>query len=143
MQDLAAVPSPRNALTRGLPGPSGLRLEERDLEVYETEHDTSCATVLDRRLALDDPHGEDRITPAKQLALASPSTSARTTLAIASKWCCSATMLGRCPRPIPYCGVGPFHTNARAGLRLAMDLLPVPPAEPPDPDDHRRQNHRL
>src|SRR5947199_1800088 len=46
-------------------------LLEEDLEVYETEHLTSCATVV----AIDISHsmilyGEDRITPAKTVALA-------------------------------------------------------------------------
>ena len=46
-------------------------LIEEDLEVYETEHLTSCATVV----AIDISHsmilyGEDRITPAKTVALA-------------------------------------------------------------------------
>ena len=48
-----------------------LLLAEEDLEVYETEHLTSCATVV----AIDISHsmilyGEDRITPAKTVALA-------------------------------------------------------------------------
>ena len=48
-----------------------LELAEEDLEVYETEHLTSCATVL----VIDVSHsmilyGEDRITPAKTVALA-------------------------------------------------------------------------
>ncbi|HSG99596.1 MAG TPA: hypothetical protein VLB27_06075, partial [candidate division Zixibacteria bacterium] len=48
-----------------------LNLAERDLEVHETEKTTSCATAL----LLDVSHsmilyGEDRITPAKQVALA-------------------------------------------------------------------------
>ncbi len=48
-----------------------LELSEEDLEVFETEHLTSCATVV----AIDISHsmilyGEDRITPAKTVALA-------------------------------------------------------------------------
>ena len=48
-----------------------LDLAEEDLEVYETEHLTSCATIV----AIDISHsmvlyGEDRITPAKKVALA-------------------------------------------------------------------------
>ncbi len=48
-----------------------LDLAEEDLEVFETEHLTSCATVV----AIDISHsmilyGEDRITPAKKVALA-------------------------------------------------------------------------
>ena len=52
--------------------PSGeFSLIEEDLEVYETEHLTSCATVV----MIDICHsmilyGEDRITPAKKVALA-------------------------------------------------------------------------
>jgi Ca-activated chloride channel family protein len=69
---LDAAASVRNALRRGLPGDTqGLSLAEDDLEVYETEHLSSAATVL----LLDLSHsmilyGEDRITPAKRVALA-------------------------------------------------------------------------
>ncbi|MBU0982538.1 MAG: hypothetical protein KKA42_01610, partial [candidate division Zixibacteria bacterium] len=49
----------------------GLNMNEGDLEVYETERSSSCATVL----MIDISHsmilyGEDRITPAKQVAMA-------------------------------------------------------------------------
>ena len=52
-------------------GGDDFNLVEDDLEVYETEHLTSCATVV----AIDISHsmilyGEDRITPAKTVALA-------------------------------------------------------------------------
>ena len=58
-----------NAMKRD--GIDDFTLKEEDLEVYETEHTTSCATVL----MLDISHsmilyGEDRITPAKEVALA-------------------------------------------------------------------------
>ena len=58
-----------NAFKRG--GIEDFSLKEEDLEVYETEHTASCATVL----MVDISHsmilyGEDRITPAKQVALA-------------------------------------------------------------------------
>ena len=61
-----------NAFKRA--GIDEFNLAEEDLEVYETEHTTSCATVL----MLDISHsmvlyGEDRITPAKQVALADDS----------------------------------------------------------------------
>ncbi len=57
----------RNAYARS----GSFGLSQDDLEVYETEHNTSCATVL----LLDISHsmilyGEDRITPAKRVALA-------------------------------------------------------------------------
>src|SRR2546421_11016340 len=50
---------------------SNLRLDEEDIEVYETEHNASCATAL----LIDIYHsmilyGEDRITPAKKVAMA-------------------------------------------------------------------------
>ena len=46
-------------------------MAEDDLEVFETEHNSSCATVV----MIDISHsmvlyGEDRITPAKKVALA-------------------------------------------------------------------------
>ena len=52
-------------------GIENFNLAEDDVEVYETEHQTSCATVL----MIDISHsmilyGEDRITPAKQVAMA-------------------------------------------------------------------------
>ncbi|MGZ8867674.1 MAG: hypothetical protein ACXW2P_04955, partial [Thermoanaerobaculia bacterium] len=52
--------------------PSGpISILEEDLEVFETEHNSSCATVV----MIDISHsmilyGEDRITPAKKVALA-------------------------------------------------------------------------
>ncbi|OLD80859.1 MAG: hypothetical protein AUI33_01510, partial [Ignavibacteria bacterium 13_1_40CM_2_61_4] len=112
-----------NAFKRG--GIEEFTLEEDDLEVYETEHMTSCATVL----MLDISHsmilyGEDRITPAKQVALA-----------------LSELIMQKYPRDylalvvfgdeaklmslseLPFLNVGPYHTNTRAGLQLARDLL--------------------
>ena len=100
-------------------------LREEDLEVYETEHQTSCATVL----MIDISHsmilyGEDRITPAKQVALA-----------------LSELIMTRFPKDylalvvfgddaklvsineLPFLTVGPFHTNTRAGLQMARTLL--------------------
>ncbi len=100
-------------------------LKEEDLEVYETEHQTTCATVL----MIDISHsmilyGEDRITPAKQVALA-----------------LSELIMTRYPKDylslvtfgdeaelvsineLPFLSVGPYHTNTRAGLQLARNLL--------------------
>ncbi len=101
-------------------------LAEEDLEVYETEHLTSCATVV----AIDISHsmilyGEDRITPAKTVALA-------LTELITTKY--PKDHLSRDPlrRPrragaslteIPYIQAGPYHTNTRDGLQLARSLL--------------------
>jgi Ca-activated chloride channel family protein len=100
-------------------------LKEDDLEVYETEHTTSCATVL----MLDISHsmilyGEDRITPAKQVALALVEL-------ITQKYpkdYLAVVTFGDDARLIslaelPFLSVGPFHTNTRAGLQLARNLL--------------------
>jgi uncharacterized protein with von Willebrand factor type A (vWA) domain len=68
IEQIAMSDSIRNAQQRGL---DELRLSEDDLEVIETEHQSACATVL----MLDISHsmilyGEDRITPAKKVAMA-------------------------------------------------------------------------
>jgi uncharacterized protein with von Willebrand factor type A (vWA) domain len=100
-------------------------LVEDDLEIYETEHLTSCATVV----AIDISHsmilyGEDRITPAKTVALA-------LTELITTKYPkdhldvilfgdrAEQVMLAE----IPYIQAGPYHTNTREGLQLARGLL--------------------
>ncbi len=112
-----------NAIRRS--GPDDIRIEERDLEVYETEHDSSCATVL----MIDVSHsmvlyGEDRITPAKRVALALaelittryPKDSLDVVLFGDEAWQVPLEQL-------PYVSVGPVHTNTRAGLALARELL--------------------
>jgi uncharacterized protein with von Willebrand factor type A (vWA) domain len=100
-------------------------LHEEDISVHETEHATSCATVL----AIDISHsmvlyGEDRITPAKQVALALIEL-------IATKYPKDqlevivfgdeARRIER--RLVPFVSVGPFHTNTRDALRLSRQLL--------------------
>lgn len=102
-----------------------LQLAEEDLEVFETEHLTSCATVV----AIDISHsmilyGEDRITPAKTVALA-------LTELITTKYPkdhLSVILFGDQAEPvpltdIPYIQAGPYHTNTRDGLQLARSLL--------------------
>jgi uncharacterized protein with von Willebrand factor type A (vWA) domain len=100
-------------------------LREDDFEVYESEHLTSCATVL----AIDISHsmvlyGEDRITPAKKVALAL----VELILSRYPKDSLDVITFGDDAQPIdpediPYIEVGPFHTNTKAGLRLARQLL--------------------
>ena len=100
-------------------------LAEEDLEVFETEHLTSCATVV----AIDISHsmilyGEDRITPAKKVALA-------LTELITTKYPkdhLSVILFGDRAEQVgltdlPYINAGPFHTNTREGLQLARSLL--------------------
>lgn len=106
-------------------GELGLNLSEEDLEVYEAEMTTSCATVL----MIDVSHsmilyGEDRITPAKQVAMAF-------TQLILTKYPkddLSIVLFGDNAKQIaikdlPYVGVGPFHTNTQEGLRKARQIL--------------------
>ncbi|MBI3587161.1 MAG: VWA domain-containing protein [Ignavibacteriales bacterium] len=112
-----------NALKRN--GIDEFSLQEEDLEVYETEHTTPCATVL----MLDISHsmilyGEDRITPAKQVALAL-SELIRTRF---PKDYLSLVVFGDDAKlvslnELPFLNVGPYHTNTRAGLQLARSLL--------------------
>ena len=119
---LAPTETVSNAIRRG-----GLdaTVEEEDLRVHETEHLSSCATVL----LIDLSHsmilyGEDRITPAKRVALA-------LTELIETRYPkdkLDVVVFGdeawQVPlADLPYLQVGPFHTNTRAGLRLARELL--------------------
>lgn len=100
-------------------------LAEEDISVHETEHSTSCATVL----AIDISHsmvlyGEDRITPAKQVALALIeliTTKYPKDLLEVIVFGDEARRIER--RLVPYISVGPFHTNTRDALRLARLLL--------------------
>ncbi len=114
--------SVHNALKRSV---GELELREEDLEVYETEHLTSCATVV----AIDISHsmvlyGEDRITPAKKVALA-------LTELITTKYpkdYLGAVLFGDRAEQVqlsdlPYVQAGPYHTNTRGALRLSRALL--------------------
>ena len=106
-------------------GIESFSIQEDDLEVYETEHQTGCATVL----MIDVSHsmilyGEDRITPAKQVALAL----AELILTRFPKDYLALLTFGDDAQVVsinelPFLSVGPYHTNTRAGLQLARDLL--------------------
>jgi len=102
-----------------------LALAEEDLEIQESEHLTSCATVV----AIDVSHsmilyGEDRITPAKTVALA-------LTELITTKYpkdFLAILQFGdRAERiaisKIPYIEAGPYHTNTREALQVARGIL--------------------
>lgn len=112
-----------NALRRE--GVDRFNLAEEDLEVYESEHQTGCATVL----MVDISHsmilyGEDRITPAKQVALALAEL-IRTKFP--KDFLAMLTFGDRAEvislNELPFLSVGPYHTNTRAGLQLARNLL--------------------
>jgi Ca-activated chloride channel homolog len=102
-----------------------LKLNEEDLKVVDKEYQTINSTVL----MIDISHsmilyGEDRITPAKKVALAlSELISTRypqDTLDIIvfgnDAWQIQI-------KDLPYLQVGPYHTNTVAGLELAMNIL--------------------
>ncbi|HET6485853.1 MAG TPA: hypothetical protein VFH83_05510 [Spirochaetia bacterium] len=112
-----------NAVKRA--GLDEIQLAEEDLEVYEAEHLSACATML----LIDISHsmilyGEDRITPAKQVALA-------LTELILTRYPKDVLRVGTfgddakeiAISDIPYLQVGPFHTNTRAGLEMGQSIL--------------------
>ncbi len=100
-------------------------MTEEDLEVIENEFKTQTSTVL----MIDISHsmilyGEDRITPAKKVAMALAELITKKypkdTLDILvfgdDAWQIEI-------KDLPYLQVGPYHTNTVAGLELAMDIL--------------------
>ncbi len=106
-------------------GIGDFQLTERDLIVEETHHKAQMSTVL----MIDISHsmilyGEDRITPAKKVAMAlSELITTRY-----PKDTLDILVFGNDAWPIsiqelPYLNVGPYHTNTVAGLQLAMDML--------------------
>lgn len=113
----------QNAFRRA--GLQGWALQESDLEVYETEHHVSVATCL----LVDVSHsmilyGEDRITPAKRVAIALT----ELVLSRYPKDALHVILFGDVAKEIPvrdltYCGVGPYHTNTQAALQLARRIL--------------------
>ena len=100
-------------------------LQHNDLVVEDSFFKTQMSTVL----MIDISHsmilyGEDRITPAKKVAMALAEMITtrypKDTLDIIvfrnDAWPISL-------KEVPYLEVGPYHTNTVAGLELAMDLL--------------------
>jgi uncharacterized protein with von Willebrand factor type A (vWA) domain len=121
--NLDPLGSVTNAVKRG--GIDDLSLTEDDLEVYETEHASACATVL----MVDISHsmilyGEDRITPAKRIALA-------LTQLIQTRYpkdTLDVVLFGDDATQVPLRDLvkiqaGPYHTNTKAGLQLAQRIL--------------------
>ncbi|MEM6720582.1 MAG: VWA domain-containing protein [Bacteroidota bacterium] len=106
-------------------GIGDLRITENDLIVEETKHKSQMSTVL----MIDISHsmilyGEDRITPAKKVAMALVELIHRKY----PKDSIDVIVFGNEAWPIkikdlPYLKVGPYHTNTVAGLELAMDIL--------------------
>ncbi len=112
-----------NAIKRS--GLDEFLLHEEDLEVFETEHLSTCATVL----LIDISHsmvlyGEDRITPAKNVALALT----EFIMQNYDKDSIHVVAFGDDATEIqisdlPFLSVGPFHTNTKAALELARRIL--------------------
>ena len=106
-------------------GLSDFQITENDLIVEETKHKAQMSTVL----MIDISHsmilyGEDRITPAKKVAMALVELITRKY----PKDSIDIIVFGNEAWPIkikdlPYLKVGPYHTNTVAGLELAMDIL--------------------
>jgi uncharacterized protein with von Willebrand factor type A (vWA) domain len=123
LEQIDFVSSIRNAqINHGI---ESFRMNEDDLEIRETDFKTQTSTVL----MIDISHsmilyGEDRITPAKKVAMALSELITtrypKDTLDIVvfgnDAWMVEI-------KDIPYLQVGPYHTNTVAGLELAMDLL--------------------
>lgn len=100
-------------------------LEEDDLQVHESDHYTSAATVL----LIDLSHsmvlyGEDRITPAKKVAMAL----AELIMSRYEKDSLDIVAFGNEAwkvqvKDLPYLEVGPFHTNTLHALEVARHTL--------------------
>ncbi len=106
-------------------GTEDFQLTEDDLEIQEREWKTQTSTAL----MIDISHsmilyGEDRITPAKKVAMALAELITtrypKDTLDIIvfgdDAWKVEI-------KDLPFLQVGPYHTNTCAGLDLAMELL--------------------
>ncbi|NJN24691.1 MAG: hypothetical protein HC819_01190 [Cyclobacteriaceae bacterium] len=106
-------------------GLEDFHLTEDDLEIVENEHKAQTSTVL----MIDISHsmilyGEDRITPAKKVAMAL----AELITQNYKKDTLDIIVFGNdawqiAIKDLPYLEVGPYHTNTIAGIELAMDLL--------------------
>lgn len=123
LENLAITNSLSNAYINH--GIDDFRLEPEDLEVHETYFQSQMSSVL----MIDISHsmilyGEDRITPAKKVAMAL----AEFITTRYPKDTLDIITFGDDAQPIalkdlPYLEVGPYHTNTVAGLELALDIL--------------------
>jgi uncharacterized protein with von Willebrand factor type A (vWA) domain len=123
MEQIDFTSSIRNAQINH--GSDSFRMQEDDLEIRETDFKSQTSAVL----MIDISHsmilyGEDRITPAKKVAMALSelikTRYPKDTLDIVvfgnDAWTIEV-------KDLPYLQVGPYHTNTVAGLELAMDIL--------------------
>lgn len=123
LDQISVTDSLRNAQINH--GVENFFMTEEDLEVMESEYKTQTSTVL----MIDISHsmilyGEDRITPAKKVAMALaelitkkyPKDTLDVLVFGDDAWQIEI-------KDLPYLQVGPYHTNTVAGLELAMDIL--------------------
>lgn len=123
VEQISLTESLKNAQVNN--GIGEFKLTEQDLVVEDTHHKSQMSTVL----MIDISHsmilyGEDRITPAKKVAMALAELITtrypKDTLDILvfgnDAWTIQI-------KDLPYLQVGPYHTNTVAGLQLAMDIL--------------------
>ena len=120
---IAVTESIKNAQIRSIG--NDFTLQNEDLVIEDSFYKTQMSTVL----MIDISHsmilyGEDRITPAKKVAMAL----AELITTRYPKDTLDILVFGNDARPIavkdiPYLEVGPYHTNTVAGLELAMDML--------------------
>ena len=132
--NLDAAATILNAVKRmgpnALSGP-GVAVEYPDLMVAQGEYQSACATVL----MLDCSHsmilyGEDRFTPAKQVALALANLIRRQYPGDTLRVVLFHDSAEEIPlRQLARARVGPHYTNTREGLRLARRLLERQPHE--------------
>jgi uncharacterized protein with von Willebrand factor type A (vWA) domain len=123
LESISMTESLRNAQINN--GIDDFKLTENDLIVEESTYKAQMSTVL----MIDISHsmilyGEDRITPAKKVAMAL----AELITTRYPKDTIDVLVFGNDAWPIaikdlPYLKVGPYHTNTVAGLQLAMDIL--------------------
>lgn len=123
MDQIAFTESIRNAQINH--GYENFQLTENDLEIRDREFKTQTSTVL----MIDISHsmilyGEDRITPAKKVAMAL----AELVTTKYPKDTLDIIVFGNdawqiAIKDLPYLSVGPYHTNTIAGLELSMDIL--------------------
>lgn len=123
LEQIDFTESIRNAqINHGL---ESFHIQENDLQIRETDFKSQTSTVL----MIDLSHsmilyGEDRITPAKKVAMALSEL-------ITTKYpkdTLDIVVFGNDAWPVeikdlPYLQVGPYHTNTVAGLEMAMDIL--------------------
>jgi uncharacterized protein with von Willebrand factor type A (vWA) domain len=123
LENIVLTESIKNAQIHS--GIGDFQITEDDLVVEKNHHKSQMSTVL----MIDISHsmilyGEDRITPAKKVAMAL----AEFITTRYPKDTLDILVFGNDARPIsikelPYLQVGPYHTNTVAGLDLAMDML--------------------